>query len=97
VTVVLLDVVQLVNDLHILREQHLLWGCRHKAQGVRCRHAAAKQEPVTHEVFLVDYCIHTCIDPVWVPGLRIDPLGLLAGCRERRLNQAPLNFRGLNY
>jgi len=33
--------------------------------------------------------------PVWVPGLRIDPLRLLAGCRKRRLNQAPLSLRSL--
>jgi len=32
--------------------------------------------------------------PVWVPGLRIDPLRLLAACRKRRLNQAPLNLCG---
>jgi len=35
------------------------------------------------------------IFPVWVPGLRIDPLRLLAECRKRRLYQAPLNLRGL--
>jgi len=34
-------------------------------------------------------------NPRWVPGLRIDPLRLLVGCRKRRLNQKPLNLRGL--
>jgi len=34
-------------------------------------------------------------NPVWVPGLKIDPLRLLAGCRKRQLNQAPLKLRGL--
>jgi len=33
--------------------------------------------------------------PVRVPGLRIDPLRLLAKCRKRWLNQVPLNLRGL--
>jgi len=33
----------------------------------------------------------TCVGP----GLRIDPLRLLAGCRKRRLSQAPPNLRGL--
>jgi len=35
------------------------------------------------------------ITPVWVPGLRIDPLRLMAGYHKRRLNHAPLNLRGL--
>jgi len=43
--------------------------------------------------FLISVC-KPC-DPVWVPGLRIDPLRLLVGCRKRRLNQAPLNLCGL--
>jgi len=34
-------------------------------------------------------------DPVWVPGLGIETLHFLAGCRKRQLNQAPLNLRGL--
>jgi len=33
--------------------------------------------------------------PLWVLGLRIKPLRLLAECRKRRLNEAPLNLRGL--
>jgi len=37
----------------------------------------------------------TLANPVCVPGLRIDPLRLLAGCRKMQLNQAPLNLRGL--
>jgi len=42
-------------------------------------------------------CTNTYLltSPVWVPELRIDPLRLLAGCRKRRLNQAPLNLCGL--
>lgn len=44
--------VQLINDLHILQEQSLLWGCRHKAQGIACRQVVGKREPITHEVFM---------------------------------------------
>jgi len=43
--------------------------------------------------YLVVLCYN--LHSVWVPGLRIDPLRLLAGCHKRRLNQAPLNLRGL--
>jgi len=41
------------------------------------------------------YTVNNQIYPVWVPGLRIDPLCLLAGCRNRRLNHAPINLCGL--
>jgi len=30
---------------------------------------------------------------VWVPGLRTNLRHFLTGCRKRRLNQAPINFR----
>jgi len=51
---------------------------------IRCKFA--------HQIHLVQYCGK---QKMCVPGLRIDPLRLLAGCRKRRLNQAPLNLRGL--
>jgi len=41
------------------------------------------------------FWVTNALDPVWVPGLKIDPLRLLAECRKKRLNQAPLNLRGL--
>jgi len=44
---------------------------------------------------LTQYCTTAHTDPVWAPGLRTDTLCLLAGCRKRRLNQAPLNLHGL--
>jgi len=43
----------------------------------------------------VELLVVSGVHPVWVPRLRIDPLRLLAECRKRRLNQAPLNLRGL--
>jgi len=42
-----------------------------------------------------EFCLRVPLFAVWVTGLRIDTLRLLAGCRKRRLNQAPLNLRGL--
>jgi len=42
-----------------------------------------------------DHNFPTTRYPVWVPGLRIDPLRILARCRKRWLNQAPLNLCGL--
>jgi len=50
---------------------------------------------MTQFSFLHNLLLALCRDPVWVPGLRIDPLRLLTGCRKRRLNQAPLNLCGL--
>jgi len=38
------------------------------------------------------YRLHMGSCYVWVAGVRIDPLHFLAGCRKRRLNQAPLNL-----
>jgi len=44
-----------------------------------------------HPFFSYSYLviIAVVLDPVWVPGLRIDPLRLLAGCRKRRLTRHP--------
>jgi len=50
---------------------------------------------VFYDWFWNIYTSNIWCNPVWVSGLRIDPLRLLAGCRKRRLNQAPLNLRGL--
>jgi len=62
----------------------LLWGLLLFRPGICSRHTC-----------LIEAAMLGDCHPVWVPGLRIDPLHLLAGCRERRLSQAPLNLRGL--
>jgi len=49
------------------------------------------QHYISNRLYLLTYLPY----PVWVPGLRIDPLHLLAGCRNWQLNQAPVNLRGL--
>jgi len=51
-----------------------------------------KRSKVKVTAFNARLCVAS---PVWVPGLRIDPLHLLAGCRKRQLYQAPLNLCGL--
>jgi len=83
-------------ELHVLYMYPPLYLSIYRIKHLGLYHAYSCIPFFTCNYSILLYVLLICVmHPGWVPGLRIDPLRLLPVCRKRRLNQAPLNLRGL--